>query len=154
MSQLFKTIKAAHVTAMKARDKATTLTLSTAIGGITTRAKNEGRDVEDKDVIKELTNIMTGLNATKDAAAKIQDAARIEDADREITLLAQYLPAPKTQMTEENLGHVIDLLIKKRATQNNGVKPKMGDIMADLKGAFEGEYDAKAASGLVKAALA
>ena len=147
MTTILQTIKDAQLTARKARDAETAKSLTTLIGEITSFAKGDGnREATDKDTIKFLTKFINnakenqGFDSTRDAATA------------EIALLTPFLPAAKPQMDAETLALVVKNLVMKRTTQEGAV-PKMGVVMADLKAAFDGEYDPKAASGVVKAAL-
>ena len=139
---ILQTIKDAQLTARKARDAETAKSLTTLIGEITSFAKGDGnREATDKDTIKFLTKFINnakenqGFDSTRDAATA------------EIALLTPFLPAAKPQLTQEQLSAAIVAIIDTGAT-------KMGDVMAALKAAFDGEYDPKAASAVVKAALA
>lgn len=145
---ILQTIKDAQLTARKARDAETAKSLTTLIGEITSFAKGDGnREATDKDTIKFLTKFIN--NAKENQGFDSTRAA----ATAEIALLTPFLPAAKPQMDEESLAHVVKLMVMKRTTQEGAV-PKMGVVMADLKAAFDGEYDPRAASAVVKAALA
>lgn len=151
---LLQSIKDTQLAARKARDADTAKSLTTVIGEITSFAKGDGnREATDKDTIKFLTKFVNSAKENRGYASDFNNVEGFAVADREIKLYESFLPAAKPQMDTETLTLVVRNLVMKRATLE-GATPKMGVIMADLKAAFEGEYDAKAASTIVKTVLA
>jgi len=151
---LLQSIKDSQLIARKARDADTSKSLTTLIGEITSFAKGDGnREATDKDTIKFLTKFVNSAKENRGYASDFNNPVGFYAADAEVKLFESFLPAAKPQMDVESLTLVVRNLVMKRIT-TEGATPKMGVVMADLKAAFDGEYDPKAASGIVKAMLA
>lgn len=150
---IFTDIKAAKIAAMKARDSETSTTLATLLGDLVTRAKNDGvEDLSDAVTLKLVAKFADNVREMRDTYARMDniEAARKKFAlDKELTVVEQFLPAPKVQLTEHELTIVVSTFVKTSAT-----KPAMKDVMAFLKAHHEGQYDGKQASSVVKSALA
>jgi len=146
-------INAAREVALKSGDGQTREALTTLVGEITTFAKRDGnREATDKDAVKFLNRFIENAKETADLAAKFNNPAGFAKAKFEYTLYDKFLPAAKPQLSQEALERTVRSIIANRTT-GSGVKPKMGVVMNDLKTLHEGEYDAKAASVVVKAEL-
>ncbi|WP_407307876.1 GatB/YqeY domain-containing protein [Acinetobacter sp.] len=146
-------IKEAHLKARKARNQETLTTLTTLIGAIEDIAKKDGqRAVTDKDCIKTLDKFMGSAKETAGYAKNFNNTDGFNNAMREHDLYAIFMPAAKPQLSEEALLRTVRSIIASRLS-GDGAKPKMGVVIADLKALHEGEYDGKAAAGVVKAEL-
>lgn len=153
MSALLQTIKDAQLVARKARDQVTALSLSTLIGEITTKAKGEGREVEDKHVVKALTTFRDNAFANAKLFDDRGNTVEFEAARVETILYESFLPAAKPQLSEDALNRSVRSIIANRIA-TDGSKPKMGVVIADLKMLHDGQYDGKVAAGVVKTELA
>lgn len=142
---LIERIKVAQLAARKARQTVAANLLTTLIGEAEMVGKNDGNraptDVEVVAVIKKfLKNARETFNFTKDADAR-------EDLAYEIHMLEDILP---TQMT----GEVLRNAVKSIKTEINAGPKDMGKVMGLLKTRFDGQYDGKEASAVVKEILA
>lgn len=73
----------------------------------------------------------------------IENAKIVGSAEDEIAVLENYIPK---QLTEEELGGIISSLI----FENGYTAKDMGKIMSSLKSSYNGRYDGKVASTLIK----
>jgi len=124
--------------------------------------RNGSREPTDAEVLKVAGKFNDGVrdmlaNLAKAAAANPNAPAdpRVARHEVERDVLAAFLsahtPAQPKQMTSAELEAEIKTLVAGLAEKN----PKqVGAVMAGLKAKFAGQYDAAAASGLVKKALA
>jgi uncharacterized protein YqeY len=143
---LIEKIKIDQVAARKARYVIETNLLTTLIGEAEMVGKNDGnRAPTDGEVVatvrkfqKNAYETLALVNANADARAEVQF---------EIDILSRYLP---TQITGDKLKSVIESIVIEI-----GATPKdMGKIMGLLKSRFDGQYDGKEASTIVRSVLA
>ena len=146
---ILQTIEDARKQALRDKDTAKRTTLTTLVGEITSKAKIEGREPTDKDTIKALTKFINGVN---DSAKYITDPELKAKVAEEVAVYEAFLPAAKEQLSDEALHRVVRSVIASRLA-GDGVKPKMGTVIADIKLLHDGAYDPKALSGLVKTEL-
>lgn len=149
---ILQTIEDARKQALRDKDTAKRTTLTTLVGEITSKAKIEGREPTDKDTIKALTKFINSATEMSAVHAKNNDVVDYEAAQAEIALYQSFLPAAKEQLSAEALQRVVRSVIASRLA-GDGVKPKMGTVIADIKLLHDGEYDPKALSVLVKTEL-
>jgi uncharacterized protein YqeY len=150
-SSLRDQIKAATITAMKAKDKERTATLRQV------SAKIKDKDIElrtsDKNVPDD--ELVTGVlqkmgKQRRESITMYVDGGRDElaDAERaELAIIEEFLPQ---MMSEEDTKAAIAEI--KAATGADGMKD-MGKVIGQLKAKYGAELDMSLASGLVKAAL-
>jgi uncharacterized protein YqeY len=144
-------IKAALVTAMKARDAETTAALRLIQAAI------KNRDIElrtaaapaDDDVL--ITEVLQKMAKQRRESIEMFDAggrAELAAAERnELAVIESFMPA---QMDEEAARKAIGVIVAELGALS--VKD-MGKVMAAVKERHAGEIDMAKASGLVKAAL-
>lgn len=145
-------IKAALVTAMKARDEKRTA----AIRLIQAALKNKdieariGNAPTDDDLL--VTDVLMKMAKQRRESIEMYDKGNrpeLAEAERaELAVIESFLPQ---QMNEAEATDAIRELVAELGAQG----PKdMGRVMATLKERFAGKMDMSKASGLVKAALA
>jgi uncharacterized protein YqeY len=144
-------IKAALVTAMKARDAEKTAALRLIQAAI------KNRDIElrtaaapaDDDVL--VTEVLQKMAKQRRESIEMFDAggrAELADAERaELAVIESFMPA---QMDEEAARKAIGIIVAELGALS---AKDMGRVMAAVKERHSGEIDMARASGLVKAAL-
>jgi hypothetical protein len=148
MASLYETLRADIVTAMKARDSATTTALRTADAGIKRAAMDANKEVDDALVIATLRKAVKNL---ADAKAEFEKGGRtdlVAANEAEIKLLEKYLPKGLEPAR-------VDALIAE-AIQETGAQTKkdMGKVIGALKKRPEaGLLDFAAVSKAVQAKL-
>lgn len=137
---LFEKIKADQLAARKAHNGLASSLLTTLVGEAAAIGKNNGnRDVTDAEVVALVKKFVKGMDETLGFLGnRNAEATNVVLAEKEI--LSKYLPL---QMTEGQLRTAIEEII---LTQ--GVN--MGKIMAALKTRYDGMYDGKMASTIIK----
>jgi len=144
-------IKAALVTAMKARDAGKTAALRLIQAAI------KNRDIElrtaaapaDDDVL--VTEVLQKMAKQRRESIEMFDAggrAELADAERaELAVIESFMPA---QMDEEAARKAIGIIVAELGALS---AKDMGRVMAAVKERHASEIDMAKASGLVKAAL-
>lgn len=150
---ILQQIRDAHLAARKARDSVRLTTLTTLIGEITKREKDEARALTDAEVSKILSKFIASGQEMATAFGDRRDSENFEAASAEVELYKSFLPAAKPQLSAEALERTVRSIIAEKIAFD-AQKPKMGDVLAGLKLTHEGEYDPKAAAALVKDQLA
>lgn len=146
---LLQKIKADQLAARKSKDVTTASLLTTLIGEIQTISKNEGnRDVTDSEVTAIIQKFRKNLNELISGCAdKPEYADNVTKAKAEFFILEEYLPQ---QMT----GAALEFAIKTTANTIGATKKSdMGKLMQAFKAQFDGQYDGKEASNIVKSIL-
>ena len=139
---LITKIKAEQITARKNRNAPMAALLTTLIGEAEMVGKNAGREVLDAEVIATIKKFIKNIDETIKALGAKDERAR--SAMDEKVVLEHFLPK---QMTEAELrSYVQEIVLTEGAN--------MGKIMGVLKSRFDGQYDGKMASSVVKAVLA
>jgi len=139
---ILKQIKENQVQARKERDKFKTGVLTALAGEVAVVGKNNGnRETNDTEAIKVITKFAKGVEETINL---VKDEDKIKELEKELEIYKSYLPK---QMTEEELVTKIGIFLQ---TETN---PNMGSVMKYLKENFEGEYNGKMASKIVKELL-
>jgi uncharacterized protein YqeY len=148
MPTLYESLRADIVTAMKARDSATTLSLRTADAAIKRAAMDANKEVDDALVIATLRKAVKNLS---DANAEFQKGGRsdlVAANETEIKILEKYLPQAFDSAK-------LDALIAD-AIQETGAQTKkdMGKVIGALKKRPEASLiDFSVVSKLVQAKL-
>ena len=148
MPTIYESLRADIVTAMKARDSATTTALRTADAAIKRAAMDANKDIDDPLVITTLRKAVKNL---ADARAEFEKGGRadlVAANDAEIKVLEKYLPQGLD-------GARVDALIAE-AIQETGAQSKkdMGKVIGALKKRPEAaQIDFGAVSKLVQAKL-
>lgn len=146
---LLAQIKADYMTARKARKALDVALLSTLVGEVEMIGKNAGREVTDAEVIARVKKFLDGIESTIQYCTSNNNATGLATVVAEKEILSAYMPK---QMTEAELTDVVKKII---ANLTFDILPvNMGAVMAILKKVYEGQYDGKMASAVVKAALA
>lgn len=143
MSKLFDYIQAERLKARKAGPSQSVVAdlLATVTGEVNAVAKNDGnREVTDQDVLKVLKKFAEG---SKEMIRLAPESGLGRIATVELNELTKYLPQ---QMSEDELRNAISDLIA------TGVST-LPMMMAALKTNYNGRYDGKLASTLVKELL-
>lgn len=145
---LLQQIKNDQLTARKNREAIKASLLTTLIGEAANIGKNDGnRETTDAEVVAVVKKFVKGLDEIITVAITYTDKDKAEQSIAEKAILQVYLPK---QMTEAELS----VAIADIKTEVGATNPKdMGKVMAALKAKFEGQYDGKQASVLIKAAL-
>jgi len=147
-SKLYDQLRAEIITAMKARDSATTTALRTADAAIK-RAELDGNvEIDDALVLATLRKAVKNLSDAREDFAKAGRADLVAANDAEIALLSKYLPQSLPLETLEAL--VVDAIAATGAT----AKRDMGRVIAALKQHPDaGSIDFATASKLIQARL-
>ncbi len=144
-------IKAATITAMKAKEKERTATLRQV------SAKIKDRDIEERTSSKEIdddamvTSVLQKMaKQRRESIEMYNQGGRDELAAKEqdeLAIIEEFLP---TMMSEADTKAAIEAI--KAETGASSMKD-MGTVMGELKSRHGAVLDGKLASGLVKAAL-
>lgn len=144
-------IKAATITAMKAKEKERTATLRQI------SAKIKDRDIEERTNAKEIdddamitTVLQKMAKQRRESIQMFRDGGREELAvneEAELAVIGEFLPE---MMSEADT--VAAIAVIKAETGASSMKD-MGALMGELKARHGAVLDGKLASGLVKAAL-
>ncbi|MEM6907475.1 MAG: GatB/YqeY domain-containing protein [Pseudomonadota bacterium] len=144
-------IKAATVTAMKAKEKARTATLRQIA------AKIKDRDIEQRTSTKDIdddalvTSVLQKMaKQRRESIEMYEKGGRAELAaneQAELAVIEEFLPQ---MMSEEETKAAIDAIKSELGASS---MQDMGKVMGELKNRHGAVLDGKLASGLVKAAL-
>ena len=144
-------IKAATVTAMKAKEKDRTATLRQISAKIKDRdieERTSGKDIPDDELVTSVLQKMA--KQRRESIEMYESGGRDELAAKEkaeLAVIDEFLPQ---MMSEEETKAAIEAI--KAETGASSMKD-MGQVMGALKGKYGAVLDGKLASGLVKAAL-
>jgi uncharacterized protein len=127
MASIYETLRADIVTAMKARDAATTTALRTADAAIKRAAMDANKEIDDALAIATLRKAVKNLADAKAEFEKGGRADLVAANDAEIRILEKYLPQGLDAAK-------IDALIAE-AIQETGAQSKkdMGKVIGALK---------------------
>ena len=143
---MLKRIKDDMLQSKKDGDKIKVSLLSTLYGEAVKVGKDDGnRETTDGEVLKVIKKFIKGLDDTIAAKKKVGRDFKKDETEREI--LSVYLPE---MLSEEKLGEIIDNFI---STLEDKSMKAMGEIMKKLKSEYDGNYDGKIASKLVREKL-
>lgn len=146
---LLDQIKKDSLVARKARETDKATLLSTLYSEASMVGKNDGnRESTDAEVVQVVKKFIKGIDEilTRSASELGLSSTRAK-AIKEKEILETYLPQ---QLSEEELAIQIDAIIVKQHI--NEIK-KMGLVMKTLKERFDGQYDGKVASEIIKGRL-
>ncbi len=148
---MLKKIKKDILTARKNKDKETLGIISTLLAEIQMVGKNDGnRDTTDAEAITVITKFLKNLEETFNTYTGTtmeqfnEDKQGLEKFFHEKEIYASYMPK---QMSEDELIKEIGMFLQ---TETN---PNMGSVMKFLKTNFQGRYNGKLASSVVKELL-
>ncbi|MFM8335856.1 MAG: GatB/YqeY domain-containing protein [Opitutaceae bacterium] len=148
MSPIYDSLRADIVTAMKARDAATTTALRTADAAVKRAAMDGNKDIDDALVVATLRKAVKNLS---DARVEFEKGGRsdlVAANDAEIRVLEKYLPKG---IDGARLEALIAAAIAETGAQS---KKEMGKVIGALKKHPDaGLIDFGAASKLVQAKL-
>jgi len=130
-------IKEHQLQARKEKHVLKTNLLTVLLSEIQKKAKDGCRDVTDEDC---LVTIRKFINNTNELLANKED----EDAKQELIILNSYLPK---QLTIDEMKEKINELVQ------NNPSIKIGDIMKHFKETFNGQYNGKELSVIIKEKL-
>ena len=148
MPTIYETLRADIVTAMKARDSATTTALSTADAAIKRTSMDTNKDIDDAVVIATIRKAVKNLTDAKAEFEKGGRADLVAANEAEIRVLEKYLPQA---LDPARLEALITEAIQETGAQS---KKDMGRVIGALKKRPEAAViDFGAASKLVQAKL-
>jgi len=143
---LINTIKADQLQARKNKISGEISLLTTLLGEASMPGKNDGnRESTDEEVIAVIKKFIKNANEIIKAADG--GLGMSTSAQAEIDILEKYLPK---QLSEAELVIAINEIVDDLPEKNPRA---MGQVMGMLKKKYQGNYDGKSASTLVKAAL-
>lgn len=135
---LLQKLKNDQLSLRKLKNSKDALILTTLIGEASIIGKNNGnRESTDSEVITVIKKFIKNIEETLKIVPDHEKSLYEKD------ILTKYLPEQLTNIELEDI-------VLKLKTENNF---KMGDIMKYLKENFEGRYDGKNASQLIKKIL-
>jgi uncharacterized protein YqeY len=142
---LINTIKRDQLESRKNRDKLKASLLTTLLGEAMAIGKTDGnRETTDPEVIALIKKFVKNIGLSLEVA----EGEAKSNLEAEKQILTQYLPQ---QMSEEEITTVVQNIIN---IQGLDASPRnIGVVMKSLREGFEGQYDAKLASNIVKACL-
>ena len=148
MSPLYDSLRADIVTAMKARDAATTTALRTADAAVKRAAMDGNKDIDDALVVATLRKVVKNLTDARVEFEKGGRADLVAANDAEIRILEKYLPKG---IDGARLEALIAAAIAETGAQS---KKEMGKVIGALKKHPDaGLIDFGAVSKLVQAKL-
>ena len=148
MSPVYESLRADIVTAMKARDAATTTALRTADAAVKRAAMDGNKDIDDALVVATLRKAVKNLSDARVEFEKGGRADLVAANDAEIRVLEKYLPKG---IDGARLEALIDAAIAETGAQS---KKEVGKVIGALKKHPDaGLIDFGAASKLVQARL-
>jgi len=148
MPTVYETLRADIITAMKARDAATTLALRTADAAIKRAAMDGNKEIDDALSLATLRKAIKNLTDANAEFSKGGRADLVAANDAEIKVLQKYLPAGLDAAT-------IDALVAAAIASTGAVsKKEMGKVIGALKAHPDAALiDFGAVSKLVQAKL-
>lgn len=126
--------------ARRARDRETTLVLSTVIAEARNREIDQRRTLEDGDIVEVLTRGIKQRRGAAEQARRLgrSDLADVEEAQADV--LEAYLPEA---LDEQEVRRLVHELIEGGATD-------MGEVMRRLMPEIRGRFDGGVASRIVR----
>jgi uncharacterized protein YqeY len=144
---LIEKIKTDQVAARKAYDAAKALLLTTLLGEATAVGKNNGnRETTDAEVVAIIKKFIKSMDETLDYLGTSTDS---KSMDTKVTvmlekdILSAYLPKQMTQAE-------IEVALKAAIDEVGGY---MGEVMKIMKTKYEGQYDGKLTSIILRTLL-
>ena len=144
---ILNAIREKSIEARKAKDSLASSLLVTLLSEVSIVGKNAGRETTDAEAVAVVKKFINNNRETLGIVPNL-DEARANLIAQEIAILEQFLPK---QLTTDEL----DIEARKIVIELNVSTPRdMGTVMKVLKERFDGTYDAKSASEIVKKLLA
>lgn len=144
---IIQQIKAKQLEARKARENETAACLTTLIGEAEAVGKKSNREVTDDEVFAVIKKFIKGMDETMQILGDTHP--QLEFVKHEKSVLEAFLPK---QLSNDELAAEVNAI--HAGLLSAGEKVDVGSIMKVLKTRFGANYDGKAASTLIKAALA
>lgn len=141
---LIENIKADQVASRIAKESLKATLLTTLLGEAQMIGKNAGRETTDAEVVAVVKKFIKGINDTVEFLGT-QNAKATQVCLDEKVILEVYLPK---QMTE---GEIYDVVFNCKL--NEPPSTYKGQLMAELKKNFAGQYDGKMAASVIDALL-
>ena len=146
-SPLFDKINADLVTAMKARDEASTSALRMLKSALKYKEVDLKRELKDEEVVEVLSKQAKQRKESIEGFEKGGRAEMVAKEKAELALIEKYLPA---SLSDEELAKMVEEAIK----SSGAAGPKdMGKVMGVLTPKVKGRADMGKVSGLVKGKL-
>ena len=142
---ILEQIKAASISARKARDTAASGLLTTLLSDVVMVGKNAGRDTTDAEAVAIVKKFVNNNNET---IGRITDNDAIAVLNTENMILDKFLPQ---QMSEAEIKEQLTKF-KEQFTISNA--KEMGKLLGHLKAQFGGQYDGAVAAKIAKEMLA
>ena len=139
-------LKKDHLESRKQRDSLKSNLLGTVLAESAMIGKNDGnRETTESEILAVIKKFLKGINESIESLRKQdRDTADIE---KEREILESYMPS---QLSKEKLTEIINNLVAELPEKN---MKQMGKIMGEIKKNYDGQFDGKMASLLVKSAL-
>lgn len=148
---MMQTLRNDQLTARKQKEVAKAELLTTLLGEAAMIGKNDGnRETLDTEVIGVIKKFIKNANETLSYLGNSIDDAltnRREEICAELAILQSYMPS-------QIAGEVLRGVVESIKTEINAGPKDMGKVMGLLKARFDGQYDGKEASSVVKEILA
>lgn len=147
---LLNTIRQDQLASRKEGDKTRSTLLTTLLGEAAMVGKNDGnRETTDSEVIQIVKKFIKNIDETLKAMMDLDNLVLTNDSvlttEREI--LESYLPK---QLDEQGIKDAVAAIV---ATLHEKSPKMMGVVMKELKSKYDGQYDGKVASQIVKESL-
>ncbi len=140
---LLSKIKNDLYNARKASDRVALTILTTLYAEAAMKGKNSGnRESTDEEVTATIAKFVKNA---KELLSHIEDTETKDKIISEITVYEEYLPS---QMSKEELTSVINNIME---IKEGDVIPNIGAVMKHLSANYNGQYDGKLASEIVRA---
>lgn len=122
-----------------AKDSVNLTLLNTVIGELNTKEKN-GTEITDSVALKLVNSFISNNNITIGILGATDNDPRIPKLLSENDTLGRFVPVPKEQLSDEQIKEII-------GDKNFG---NMKDGMGYFKSNYEGQYDPKSLSSILK----
>lgn len=144
---ILNAIREKSIEARKLGDRLASSLLVTLLSEVSMVGKNAGRETTDAEAVAVVKKFINNNRETLGIVLHL-DQTRADLIANEIAILEQFLPK---QLTADEL----EVEARKIVIELNVSTPRdMGTVMKVLKERFDGTYDAKSASDIVKKLLA
>lgn len=146
-AQTFTRLQTDMKEAMKARDAERLSTIRMLISSLKNKQIDLRRDLTEDEIV---TVLATEAKKRREAADSFRSGNRDELADKEeaeLVVIEGYLPK---QLTEDEVGAIVDELIASTGAQQ---KSDMGKVMGPLMGRIKGQFDGGRAKDIVMSKL-
>lgn len=141
---LLENIRQKSIEARKAKDAAAASLLVTLLSEAAMVGKNANRETTDAETMAIVKKFIKNNDET---ISRISDPTAIAALTAENAIMQQFLPA---QLSGDELSSIVSGLI---AETGSSTAKDMGRVMKLLKERYDGSYDSKIASDLIKSQL-